>query len=1042
MDGAGEITITDRINSYSIIANSSTNCSIFPARVVYLITQTLPVTRILAYIFLLQLISLSIAAQYREYFFTHYGKREGLSSNEASSIVQDEKGFLWIGTLNGLQRFDGTRFLTFRMADGSMNNMPSSYITDLHFDRKNRLWVVFGNGRLGIFDRKLFRFTEVTVETPDPSILQRRKAIMDDISGNVYLLVPRAVFIYDTVNKKFVSTKEHIKLPAGWQLINIYPDPASQKLWMVADSGLAVFNGATGKLSYRGNNVENEPAIRLTKDLRNLGRVLVDAKGRLWLKSFPPPFIDYTIYTVDVNKESVVSHTLRDQVDGFHDLWGFFLSKNGNVWARGYRLLAEYIERDGKFKVIDNNIVNDWGIQFEVTNDMFEDREHNIWIATYSSGIYRFNPTTEFFKAVRYPTGHDKVITSFANLRDGSLLTSIQGDKLYRYDSQLNTIPANIPGLSNNFSVYSMFQSRDRRHLLMAGDDGLLIYDQVENKTTQFNQVQFDSGSINSLFDDTYGNFWVGVPHKGLFKCTRNNNNRPGWSIEKVAGFPAVNITGNCIDYAGNLWLSTLGRGLYQLDPVSNKIVKQVGQEQQSSITCMTSVNDSSLLLSSDGLMIYDIPRDTMRSIGFGGEMLANVVSIERDRSGRIWAGLSDGLCRLDLQKKSVIHFDRNDGMVSDGFTIGMSAALPGGRMTFGTQYSFVVFDPQHIESRDEVTVPEYTGFSVANKSLSVDSLLRGKLISLDRENNSIIIQFSGMSFRKDYKVSYMLEGMDKEWRDANELNEALYNYLPAGTYVFRLKTEDYNGVTAEAVPLKIKVHPAFWLTWWFYSIVILVLALVFYLFDRAKQEKKKALQDMRSQIAGDLYHEINVTLNNIYMLSEMARIKADNNAPLSKEYIGQIHDKSRTMITAMDDILWSINPENDNMEKFFMRIRELANALSSGFDADISVTIPAKVKSLNLDVKHRLLFFLLFKDALQVVVAFGQGRKTDIDFDLMKGDLLFRLQDETAQIDKGDENISKMTKTMQDRVDQLNGELNIQPLNKGVTIIFRSPVK
>jgi hypothetical protein len=415
---------------------------------------------------------------------------------------------------------------------------------------------------------------------------------------------------------------------------------------------------------------------------------------------------------------------------------------------------------------------------------------------------------------------------------------------------------------------------------------------------------------------------------------------------------------------------------------------------------------------------------------------------MQQDRSGRIWAGLSDGLCRLDLQKKSILYFDRNDGMVNDGFSIGVSSALPNGRMAFATPYSFVVFDPQQIEKRKEVTVPLYTGFSVANRPLSVDSLLHEKVISLDRENNSIVIQYSGMSFRKDYKLSYMMEGIDKEWRDANNLNEAVYNYLPAGSYTFRLKTEDDKGVVAEAIPLKIKVHPAFWLTWWFYGIVALVVAFIFYWLDRTKQEKRRALQHMRSQIAGDLHHEINVTLNNIYMLSEMARIKADNNAPLSKEYIGQIHDKSRTMITAMDDILWSINPENDNMEKFFQRIRELTGALSSGFDADISVSIPAKVRSLNLDVKHRLLFFLLFKDALQVVVALGQGRKTDIDIDMMKGDLLFRLQDGTAQIDQEDEKITAIIKTMQERVDQLEGELNIQQLDKGVTVVFRSPVK
>lgn len=994
--------------------------------------------RILAYILLLQLLSYSLSAQNREYFFTHYGKREGLASNEASSIVQDEKGFLWIGTLDGLQRYDGTRYLTFRKSRDSTNNLPSSYIVGLYFDKQNRLWVIFGNGKLGIFDTKKFRFTEVPIDSVNTAQLQRRKQLLEDGKGNVYLVVSPFVFIYDAAGGRFLSAKEQIKIPRGWKLHYLVADPVSQKFWMAADSGLAVFNSATGRLSYRNHNVENEPAIRLAKNLRSLLRLLIDAKGRIWMKSFPAPYTGYFIYSVDVSKDTVFRHTLNDQISGFHDLWGFFVSKNGTVWVRGFRLLAEYIERDGKFKVIDNNMVNDWGIQFEVTNDLFEDREQNIWIATYSSGIYRFNPVTGFFKAVRFPAGNDKTITSFAWLRDGSLLAGVVDDKLYRYDSQLNNIPVNIPGLSQDLSVYSMYHSSDNRKVLIGGKDGLYIYDQLENKTTHFAASTFNNGAITDLFEDGDGNFWAGVTDLGLYKLDKAG------SIIKIDSFPApVEISGHFTDYEGNLWVATMGSGLLKIDPLTNKILKRVGANGPPLfyIRCMTSINDSSLLISGNGLVIYDIARDSVQPLDFGGEMLANVLSIEKDRSGRIWAGLSNGLCRLDLHKKSILYFDRNDGMVNDGFWMGLSRTLPNGRMVFGTQYSFLEFDPQQIENRAEVTVPIYTGFSIANRPLSVDSLLREKLISLDRQNNSIVIEFSGMSFRKDYKVSYMLEGMDREWRDANELNQAVYNYLPAGSYTFRLKTEDDNGVIAEAAPLKIKVQPAFWLTWWFYGILALVLALVFYWFDKVKLEKRKALQHMRIQIASDLHHEINVTLNNIYMLSEMARIKADNNAPLSKEYIGQIHDKSRTMITAMDDILWSIKPENDSMEKTFQRIRELAGAMSSGFDADISVNIPAKVKSLDLDIKHRLLFFLLLKDALQVVVAFGQGKRTDIDIDIMKGSLLLRLQDDTAHVDKGDENIGSIIKTMQDRVEQLDGELDMKT-GTGVMVVIRSPIR
>src|SRR5690606_7826036 len=120
-------------------------------------------------------------------------------------------------------------------------------------------------------------------------------------------------------------------------------------------------------------------------------------------------------------------------------------------------------------------------------------------------------------------------------------------------------------------------------------------------------------------------------------------------------------------------------------------------------------------------------------------------------------------------------------------FWMGLSATMPDGRLAFATDYSYLVFDPQQIEDRAEATIPEYTGFFAANRPLPVDSLLNAKRITLRPSDNSVAIRFSGMSFRKDFKVLYLLEGLDKEWREANELNEAVYNYLPAGTYTFRL---------------------------------------------------------------------------------------------------------------------------------------------------------------------------------------------------------------------------------------------------------------
>ena len=223
---------------------------------------------------------------------------------------------------------------------------------------------------------------------------------------------------------------------------------------------------------------------------------------------------------------------------------------------------------------------------------------------------------------------------------------------------------------------------------------------------------------------------------------------------------------------------------------------------------------------------------------------------------------------------------------------------------------------------------------------------------------------------------------------------------------------------------------------------MILAIALVLFWIDREKLAKRKAVEATRSQIANDLYHEINVTLNNIYMLSEMARIKADNNAPLSKEYIGQIHDKSKTMITAMDDILWSIKPENDTMEKFFRRMRELADALSHETEASISISIADKAKDLTPNAKHKLLFYLIFKEALQAVTVQAGGRETTIEVDLVKGNLLFRLHDPVAQFDKNNPAIAASIKTIQERAGQLDADLDIEGNHKGVSITLITPAQ
>ena len=239
--------------------------------------------RLISCIFVLVLASQYVnARQQSSHFYTHFGKREGLAANEAVSFAQDDKGFIWIGTLNGLQRYDGTHFLTFKQSQNNTHKLPSDYIGPLFFDKQKRLWIVFGTGQIGFFDTRKFVYTGVKITPKDSATQRSPRKIVEDNNGNLFLLTFQegSLLSYDKATNTFTDSKEVINTPPGWLVSNIYFDSTTKKLWLACDSGLAVYNTVSKKLSYRSGNVENEPAISATKDLRLVRVVYADSKKK------------------------------------------------------------------------------------------------------------------------------------------------------------------------------------------------------------------------------------------------------------------------------------------------------------------------------------------------------------------------------------------------------------------------------------------------------------------------------------------------------------------------------------------------------------------------------------------------------------------------------------------------------------------------------------------------------------------------------------------------------------------------------------------
>ncbi|RYF94077.1 MAG: hypothetical protein EOO02_23820 [Chitinophagaceae bacterium] len=304
-------------------------------------------------------------------------------------------------------------------------------------------------------------------------------------------------------------------------------------------------------------------------------------------------------------------------------------------------------------------------------------------------------------------------------------------------------------------------------------------------------------------------------------------------------------------------------------------------------------------------------------------------------------------------------------------------------------------------------------------------------------------MEFSGVSFNSTYVISYKLEDIDKEWRNADNSNQAIYTYLPAGKYTFLVRSEDAEGFVGKNITrLSIVVRPHFWKTWWFYSLLVLLAIVVLYWIDRERVDRLKDLQKVRTEIANNLHKDVTTTLSHINLLGEMAKIKADKDINRSKEYIDQISSKSHNMIIAMDDILWSIDPENDSMEKTLLRMMEFTDALKQRHGASIELEVDKKIRSLNLDMKVRNEFFLIFKEGLRMIVQYADGKDTLINIDLFRNKLSLKLQDATARLDTHIDEIERAIKEINTRSALIMAEADIQYDKNGIAIILLIPAK
>ena len=274
------------------------------------------------------------------------------------------------------------------------------------------------------------------------------------------------------------------------------------------------------------------------------------------------------------------------------------------------------------------------------------------------------------------------------------------------------------------------------------------------------------------------------------------------------------------------------------------------------------------------------------------------------------------------------------------------------------------------------------TDFKIFNQSLQVDSLLKLRKIELSNDRNTFSISFTltGMPQSDTLVYSYKLDGAEKDWMQTPKPITVNYTLLPPGSYTFLVKAQNQNKTFSTAITkLPILIRIPFWLSWWFILLCCLLFTSIIYYFHRQSVNRILAIEAIRQKVARDLHDDMGSTLSTINILSMMAKNKLGEDPVKASEFLSKISDNSSRMMEAMDDIVWSINPANDSMDKIVARMRGFATEVLEAKDIDLSFNVTGDIHSIHLDMEQRRDFFLIYKEAINNIAKYAHCKKVSI---------------------------------------------------------------
>jgi len=916
---------------------------------------------------------------------TYLGVENGLSNNVVNSLYLDHYGFMWMGTYDGLNRYDGYHFKVFRNGWEDEHSLINNHITVLTGDRKNRVWVGTQKG-VSYYDYADSKFhhlvyqdrgrkNEVTYAVNSIAISEASTVYVATEEKGLFMLeknsgaaerIPFAKNFDFTVKALYLDKNQTLWLfikdvglcryDHGQNTIRLVTNAirsvtcitkgTDQMLWVGTERGLFQLDKAEGSLTRFSGHLSDE----------NIMSLLLDEKQKLWISTDGGGI---TIYDAKTHKTDYLTAGKEKGLLSSNSVAQVYEDGESRKWIATLRGGVNVIDPENEqFTTIKNDPLNRNSLINNFVLSFSEDEHKNIWIGTDGGGLSIWDQKQNRF--INYTKTSDpnsltsNFITSILNDADHNVWVASFSGGIDRFNKATQKFVHyncfNTYTCVDDINIWKLYQ--DKQHNIWAGTTkGGALYRYNKN-IDKFELFDHKLKDIHTLFQDSKGRLWAGN-YTELIEID---------PIHKKHRYTKINYAIRAIQEGLNnqLWIGTEGGGLLLFDPETKNIKRYLQHD------------------------------------GLPGNSVLNIL---QDNQGNLWCSTYNGLSKFEIKRHNFKNYYATDGLQSNQFNYNAALKLTNGDLLFGGIGGFNLFSPDKIKKRRRIPKMVLTDFRINNISLDQDSVYNDiSIVNLE----SIEIPFSAavisvdyaaieFSFQDQISYAYYLEGWDRDWNYVNKLSTAYYSRLNEGEYKLHIKSTDTEGAWSnnEKVVL-IKILPPWYRTWWAYTIYLIIGSSLFYLFQtyrnrqrrlkheveltNFKMEREKDLNEKKLNFFTNISHELRTPLTLI--VNPIKDIINKKEPGQERNDLSVVYRNSRRLLSLVDQLLLfrKTESENDtlkivkiNLAKFTKEIFLCFNYLAKQNQIEYSFDCEEEELDIYGDKdKLEIVFFNLLSNALK----------------------------------------------------------------------------